>query len=178
MKLNLFQLILRQSYQTLPAALHRFHEARLGHFEGKAFVKGAGGGFAKLLRKLNGFPAPSAEELPVVVKVIRSESEERWLRKFGTTQFSSTMTRINSENVLVEDFGLFRFKFSLGVRGEQIHWTLVGWNFAGIPMLDALGPEITAWEGVDANGNYQFSTVVKFPLVGVLVDYSGWLDCK
>ncbi|MES2603855.1 MAG: DUF4166 domain-containing protein [Pseudomonadota bacterium] len=178
MKQNLFQLILRQSYQSLPPALQHFHEPRLGHFEGKAFVKGDNGALAKLLRKLNGFPAPSSEEMPIVVKVVRSESEERWLRKFGETKFSSKMTRISGENVLSEDFGLFRFKFSLSFREDRIHWNLVGWSFVGIPMPDALGPTITAWEGVNADGNYHFASSVKFPLAGVLVDYAGWLDCK
>ena len=177
MNINLFQLILRQPYQSLPPAVLHFHEPRLAHFEGKASVKGSQGLLARLLRKLGGFPAPAKDEVAITVKVIRSESQERWLRKFGDSQFSSALSRINSENVLSENFGLFRFKFSLSVRDNRIHWNPVGWSFAGIPM-DMFTPDVTAWEGVDANGNYAFAVKVDFPLVGVLMDYAGWLDCK
>lgn len=177
MNINLFQLILRQPYQLLPPAVRHFHEVRLGQFDGKATVKGAQGALARMLRKLGGFPSPVTDEVSVTLKVIRSESQERWLRKFGGSQFSSTLTRINSENVLSEDFGLFRFKFSLSVRDNRIHWNLVGWSFAGIPMFDGL-PQVTAWEGANADGNYEFAAKVEFPLVGVLMDYAGWLDCK
>jgi Domain of unknown function (DUF4166) len=175
---NIFQLILREPYALLPSAVRHFHEARLGHFEGMAMVDGARGWLPSLLRKLNGLPTPASTATALTVKVIRSEVQERWLRKFSTSQFSSTLTRINSGNLLSENFGLFRFQFSLSVRAEKIHWQLVSWNFAGIPMLDALGPTITAWEGVNAEGNYQFAVKVEAPLMGVLVDYAGWVDCQ
>jgi hypothetical protein len=178
MHINLFQLILRQPYQSLPEPLKRFHETRLGQFEGKATVRGSQGMLARILRKLGGFPEPVSQEVDITLKVIRSESQERWLRNIGTARFSSALTRINSENVLSEDFGLLRFRFSLSVRDERIHWNLVGWSFAGIPMLDDVGPEATVWEGVNANGNYEFAVKIELPLVGVLMDYSGWLDCK
>jgi hypothetical protein len=174
---NLFQLILREPYRNLQPVVQHFHEVRIGKFTGKAEVKGANGLLARMLRKLAGFPAPAAETA-LTVKVIRSEVQERWLRNFGGTQFSSTLTRINRENVLSEDFGMLRFHYSLSVREGGIHWQLVGWNFAGIPMPDSFGPDVLVRESVNADGNYQFHVLVEFPLIGVLMEYSGWLDCQ
>lgn len=169
----LFQLILRDQYQKLPAVMHRFHEARIAQFEGKAEVKGANGFMARLLRKVGGFPPP-ASETDLTLKVIRTEVQERWLRSFNNTQFSSSLTRVNRTNLLCEDFGLFNFYYTLRVRNERIVWQLERWSFAGIPMLDEL-VEVTASEGITAEGNYSFAFKLQFPLVGVLLDYSGWL---
>lgn len=169
----LFQLILRDQYQKLPAVIHRFHEARLAQFEGKAEVKGSNGFMARMLRKVGGFPSP-ASEASLTVKVIRTEVQERWLRSFNNTQFSSTLTRVNRTNLLCEDFGLFNFFYTLRVRNERIVWQLERWSFAGIPMLDSL-VEVTASEGVTPEGNYSFAVKMEFPLVGVLLDYTGWL---
>lgn len=170
----LFQLILRDQYPKLPPVVHHFHEARLAQFDGKVEVKGSNGVMAKLLRKLSGFPSPAAGELALTVKVIRSEVQERWSRSFNDGQFSSTLSRINRTNLLREDFGLFNFCYTLRVRNERIVWQLERWSFAGIPMLDEL-IELTAWEGANADGKYCFAVKVQFPLVGVLIDYSGWL---
>ena len=172
---TLFQLILRDQYRQLPAPVQHFHEVRIGNFTGKAVVKGANGVLARLLRRLSGFPAPAAET-DLTVKVIRSEVQERWLRNFGGTQFSSTLTRLRRQNVLCEDFGLFRFSFTLSVRDEGIHWQIIRWNFAGIPMPDSVGPEVLVRESVNADGKYQFNVNVEFPLIGMLMDYSGWLE--
>ncbi len=172
---NLFQLILRERYRELPAAVQHFHEVRIGQFTGKAEVKGATGVLARMLRKLAGFPAPAAET-SLTLKVIRSEVQERWLRNFGGTQFSSTLTRFNRQNVLSENFGMLRFNYTLSVRDAGIHWQVVSWNFAGIPMPDSFGPDVVARESVNADGKYQFSVTVEFPFIGMLMEYSGWLE--
>ena len=171
---NLFLLILREPYLTLPLPIQRFHEVRMGQFNGKAVVKGATGVLARLLRRLGDFPAPT-DETSLTVKVIRSEVQERWLRQFGSSQFSSTLTRLNKQNVLCENFGMFRFYFTLSVRDAGIHWQFVRWDFAGIPMPDSFSPEASVRESVNADGNYQFNVTVEFPLIGMLMEYSGWL---
>ncbi|HTQ99257.1 MAG TPA: DUF4166 domain-containing protein [Candidatus Acidoferrum sp.] len=173
---NVFQLILRENYQQLPEVVRRFHETRLGQFSGKATVKGSTGLLARALRKLAGFPPPSANEMAVTVRVIRSEVQERWLRQFGDAQFSSALQRVNRQNLLCENFGMFSFYFSLSVRGDGIHWQFERWDFAGIPMPELLSPEVEARESVDADGRYAFTTLVEFPLIGVLMDYAGWLE--
>ena len=170
----LFELILRTPYQKLPEVVQRFHAVRLGQFEGRAEVRGATGFMAKLLRRLGGFPPP-ASDAALTVRVLRTEVQERWHRQFNSHQFSSTLSRINRENLLCENFGLLSFFFALRADGERIHWQLHRWSLAGIPMPDLLGPDITAWEGVDAAGNYCFAVTVEFPLVGMLMDYSGFL---
>ncbi len=171
---NLFLLILREPYHTLPQPIQRFHEVRMGQFTGKATVKGSNGWLARLVRRLSDFPAP-AEATDVTVKVIRSEVQERWLRQFGSTQFSSTLTRVNRQNLLCENFGMFRFFFTLSVRDAGIHWQFVSWDFAGIPMPDSFGPEVSVRESVNQDGNYQLNVSVEFPLIGMLMEYSGWL---
>ena len=171
---NIFMLILREQYRSLPPAIQRFHEVRMGQFSGTAVVKGASGWLARAVRRIAGFPAPTGET-PLTVKVIRSEVQERWLRQFGKSHFSSTLTRVFSQNVLCENFGMLRFYFSLSVRDGGIHWQLVSWNFAGIPMPDSFGPEVEVRESVNAEGQYQFSVLVEFPLIGTLMEYSGTL---
>jgi hypothetical protein len=170
----IFQLILRDSYTKLPEVVRRFHEARIGSFEGRAEVKGSVSTMARLWRSLIGLPQPASESA-LTVRILRTESQERWLRQFNGAQFSSTLTRVRSQNLLCENFGLFSFYFTLRASSERIHWSMQRWSFLGIPMLDGLGPDISAWEGATPEGDYAFSVKVEFPLVGLLLDYSGTL---
>lgn len=170
----IFHLILRDSYAKLPDVVRRFHEARIGSFEGRAEVKGSVSTMARLWRNLIGLPHPAGDS-PLTVRVLRTESQERWLRQFNDSQFSSTLTRVRSQNVLCENFGLFSFYFTLRAGSDRLHWTLQRWSFLGIPMLDGLGPDITAWESATPEGHYAFSFKVELPLIGMLVDYSGHL---
>ena len=51
----------------------------------------------------------------------------------------------------------------------------MSWDFAGIPMPDSFGPEVSVRESVNQDGNYQLNVSVEFPLIGMLMEYSGWL---
>lgn len=174
--INVFQLILREQYQGLPDIIKRFHETRLGEFSGKASIKGGKGLLVRGLRKLGGFPSPTAGEVDLKVRVIRSEVQERWQRQFGDVQFSSVFVRVNRQNVLSEDFGMFRFYFSLRTITNGIEWQFERWDFAGIPMPELLSPDAEVTERLGDDGKYHFAVLVKFPLLGVLMDYSGWLE--
>ena len=170
----IFQLILRDSYGKLPEVVRRFHEVRIGSFDGRAEAKGSASTMARLWRSLIGLPQPAADSA-LTVRVLRTETQERWLRQFNGNQFSSTLTRIRSQNLLCENFGLFSFYFTLRAGSERLHWTLQRWSFLGIPMLDGLGPDISVWEGTTAEGHYGFGVKVELPLVGLLLDYTGHL---
>jgi hypothetical protein len=172
--LNLFHIILRNGYDTLPPVVQHFHEARLGHFEGEVVVTGGNGLLARLLRKLGDLPAPKGTT-PLVFKIIRTEVRERWLRQFGEAEFASTFTRVNKQNLLCENFGLLRFYYTLNVKDQRINWHCVNWSLAGIPLPDGLSPDVEAWEGSSAEGRYQFKVNIHVPLVGHLLGYAGSL---
>jgi hypothetical protein len=174
---NIFQTILRNNYAALPAVVRRFHEARIGSFDGYVDVTGAPGRLASALRRMCSLPQPGSN-MKVNVKVIRTEREERWLRQWGDAQFSSTFNRVSKGNMLSENLGMLKFIFDLGATDEYLRWRLLDWSFAGIPMPASLGPEIDAFESVDENGNYKFSVKVSFTGIGELVSYEGYLEVK
>jgi hypothetical protein len=171
--LNLFQLMLRNTYDLLPAVVRQVHEVRLGHFEGEATITGANTGLARLVRRLGGLPPPNGKT-NLVCKIIRSEFRERWLRKFGAIEQASTLTRLGKQNLLCENFGLLSFYFTLAVQEQRLYWHCVGWSMAGIPLPDGLSPDVDAWEGCDEHGRYQFHVHIRMPLVGHLLGYEGW----
>lgn len=174
--INVFQLILREQYPHLPEVVRRFHETRLGEFTGKATIKGGKGLMVRALRKIGGFPAPAEGEVALKIRVIRSEVQERVQRQFGEVQFSSVFTRINRQNLLSEDFGMFRFYFSLRALRNGIEWQFERWDFAGIPMPELLSPDAEITETVGEDGKYTFAVLVKFPIIGILMDYAGSLE--
>lgn len=171
---NLFQIMLRNGYSQLPEVVRNFHEARLGHFDGEVEVSGGAGWGATFLRKLAGLPDPMPRA-PAVVKVLRTEVQERLLRQFGPSQFASRLSRVNKQNLLREEFGLFTFYFTLSAGQQRIHWRCVSWSLAGIPMPDSLAPDVDAWEGADEQGRYLFHVAIDMPMVGRLLAYEGWL---
>lgn len=171
---NLFQLVLRSSYQNLPEVVRHCHEARLGHFEGEVEVSGSMGLLARLLRRLAGLPGPAARSA-AVIKVLRSEVRERLLRQFGAAAFSTSLSRVHKQNLLREDYGLFTFFFTLSVREQQLRWQCVGWSMAGIPLPDSLAPDVDAYEATDASGRLLFKMAIEMPGVGLLLGYEGWL---
>ena len=173
---NVFQLILRDQYTRLPDVVRRFHETRLGQFNGKATVKGVNNFMARLLRKLGGIPQPTEGETDLTVRVIRAEIQERWQRQFGDKQFSSRLDRVHGQNLLRENVGMCSYYFSLSVRGDHLHWQFERWDFMGIPMPEFFAPDIEARESAGADGRYQFAVTVEFPLIGVLLEYAGWLE--
>lgn len=174
---NIFQAILRDNYNGLPPAVRRFHESRLASYDGTANVTGAPGWMATRLRSLFNMPQPG-QGMKVNVKVLRTEREERWLRQFGSVQFSSTLNRVRKGNMLSENLGMLKFFFDLGANDQFLRWRLLEWNFAGIPLPLFLGPDIEAFEGIDENGNYRFTVKVMYPGVGELVSYDGLLEVK
>lgn len=174
---NIFQTILRNNYAILPPVVRRFHEARIGSYDGYADVTGAPGKLATTLRRLCALPQPG-KQIKVNVKVIRTEVEERWLRQWGDAQFSSTLRRVSKGNMLSENLGMVKFLFALGANEEHLRWRLLDWSIAGIPMPASLGPEIEAFERVDDNGNYRFTVKVSFTGIGELVSYEGYLEVK
>jgi hypothetical protein len=172
--INLFQIILRSSYDALPPVVRHFHEARLGHFDGNVVVTGSNSVLARLLRKLGDLPEPKGAS-PLVFKLIRTEVQERWLRQFGAAEFASTFTRVHKQNLLCENAGMFRFYYTLNVKDQRIHWHCVSWSLLGIPLPDGLSPDVEAWEGSTAEGHYQFKVNIQLPLVGHLLGYEGEL---
>jgi hypothetical protein len=175
--ITIFQTILRDRYQVLPAVVRRFHEARLGSFDGRVDITGAPGWLATRLRRLFSLPQPG-NQLNMNVKVIRTETEERWLRQWGNVQFSSTFNRVRKGNMLSENLGMVKFFFDLGASEEFLRWRLLEWNFAGLPLPLFLAPEIEVHEGVDESGKYRFSVKVNYLGIGELVTYHGSLDVQ
>lgn len=174
---NIFKAILRDNYLVLPEVVRRFHESRIGSYDGTVDVTGAPGWLATTLRSMFNMPQPGTG-MKMNVKVIRTEREERWLRQWGDKQFSSVLNRVSNGNMLSENLGMTKLFFDLGANDQYLRWRLLEWSFAGMPMPLFLGPDIEAFESIDENGNYKFWVKVMYPGVGELVTYNGTLEFK
>lgn len=137
---------------------------------------------ARLLATLGGLPAET-DAAPVRLSVRRVPEGEIWDRAFnGSTRLVSTQMDAGN-GLLGERFGLMEVRFRLSVANGELHyttdsayWTL-GSLYIRMPM--ALSPQISATEGVAADGQYPHVSVsVSAPLVGLLVSYEGDLDVE
>jgi hypothetical protein len=126
---------------------------------------------ARLIGRMMRFPAQG--DYPLHVAFAGYSGKERWTRDFGGHCFTSELSQAGDG--VAERFGPLRFVFDLLSDPGGLQMVLRGWTLFGIPMPRLLGPRIEAREWQD-KGRFRFDVRVRLPLIGPVIDYTGWLE--
>lgn len=172
----LFQHILGDAWDRLPAPLQRLHGSASTLATGRASVERGTNAAARAIGWLIGFPTASPD-IPVAVAFTRHAGTETWRRSFGSASFSSTMSAGagRADGLLNERFGPFIFGLSLVLERERLNLVVRRWSAFGFPMPAILAPTGDAFEHVDADGLFHFDVEIRLPLAGRIVRYRGYL---
>ena len=77
--------------------------------------------------------------------------------------------------MLGERLGPLRFRFSLHVYDEALHWRVQRVRLLGLPLPAGWFDGVHCRE-YEQDGRYAFQVEAALPLVGMLIRYEGWLE--
>jgi hypothetical protein len=99
---------------------------------------------------------------------------EYWERQFGQRRYASLLVADVVQGQLIEHFGPFDLRFRLTPRSDGLEWSLAGWRLCALPLPHWSVPRIECLESADGD-RFTFDIVVRFPLIGPVITYRGWL---
>jgi hypothetical protein len=170
---GLFQQVLGEAFQTLPAPIRALHTAVLPRqFHGHARVVAAEGRIARCLGRLLGFPGCSVDA-PIAVTIESAPGGQRWTRHFPPRPMVSSMW--SEHGLLLERFGPVTLRFRLHGDSNGLQWHLVAVRVLGMPLPLAWFRGVSAREYV-RDGRYRFQVRGAIVGIGILVSYEGWID--
>jgi hypothetical protein len=117
-------------------------------------------------------------ECPICRTYCRDVNVETWTRTFDGKSFKSHQYEGVGrwEKLLVERFGPLCFSMELVPKeGCRLELVIRGWKAFGVPMLLWLCPRSNSFESVET-GHFHFNVEISHPLVGLIVNYRGWLE--
>jgi hypothetical protein len=177
MKPSPFQQLLGPDFATLPEPVRRLHGLAVdATTEGRADIVAAKGFLPSLICKLSGLPG-AGRDVPVTVAFhTDGNGAEFWRRSFAGRRYASGFTAGAGRHVglLCERFFPFVFFHRLTASPQGLQWDLVAWRLLWLPLPRFLMPPAVCFESGDGD-RFVFDIDVKFPLIGQLVHYRGWL---
>ncbi len=170
---RLFETALGDRWQTLAPELRALHDVwDITTAKGEARVTRARNPLARMIAIAFGFP-PSAENVPVTVRMERIGTTERWTRNFDGSVFNSSLSS-GANGQLRERFGPVTVEMEPVVKNGTLGLVLHrGWCL-GIPLPRAFLPRSDVTESGN-DGRFHFDITVSLPGLGLLVGYKGWL---
>lgn len=172
-----FQQVLGDAWSDLPPAIAAAHNFQtVLELKGRANVVRGRSLIARAVAAAFRFPL-AGEHVPVSVSMSRSGDREVWRREFDGRQFSSTLSAGHGawDSLICETFGLIRFGMAPVIDGQRLRLVMRRWSIAGIPMPMFLLPRGETYESV-RNGRFCFDVDIRFPFLGHIVTYRGWLE--
>jgi hypothetical protein len=168
----LYARVMGERFAALPPAVRAMHEVlRDGGASGEAEVRRGRNPLARLIASSLGFPSEGAHR--VHVAFAEGEGGERWTRDFSGRTFSTFLSERGGR--LTERFGLVRFAFDLPSESTGLRMIIRRWWIGKLPLPLFLAPrsEAAEWE---EEGRFYFDVPIALPLIGLLVQYRGWLE--
>lgn len=168
----LYARVMGERFAALPPMVRAVHDI-LGDAgaAGEGRVARGGSPVARMIGAIVRFPPSGA--YPLHVAFAERGGRERWTRDFGGHAFSSELSE--KHGLAVERFGPMRFGFALAATADGLAMHLRRWSLAGVRLPLFLAPRIAAREW-EKEGRFHFDVRLRFPLVGEIVHYSGWLS--
>jgi Domain of unknown function (DUF4166) len=180
MPLSPFQQLLGNEFAILPEPVRRLHGlAGDAATEGRADIVAANGLFPWLICRLSGLPA-AGRDVPVTVAFHNDgRGGEFWRRRFAGRRYASgfSVGRGRHAGLLREQFFPFVFFHRLTPSPQSLRWELVAWRLLWLPLPRRLMPLTMCFESGDGD-RFVFEIDVKFPIIGQLIHYRGWLVQK
>jgi hypothetical protein len=175
--LSPFEQLLGEDFAILPEPVRRLHSLTEDALsEGCAEITAARGFFPWLICKLSGLPAPG-RDVPVTVAFHPDgHGGEFWRRRFASRRYASGFAAGSGRRVglLCERFFPFVFFHRLTPSAQGLRWDLVAWRWLFLPLPRWTLPPTVCFESGDGD-RFTFDIDVKFPLIGQLIHYHGWL---
>jgi hypothetical protein len=169
--------LLGPDFAVLPEPVRRLHGLTAdAKTAGRADITAAQGFWPWLICKLSGLPAPG-RDVPVTVDFhADGRGGEFWRRSFAGRRYASSFAigRGRHAGLLCERFFPFVFFHRLTPSAEGLRWELMAWRLLWLPLPRRLMPPTVCFESGDGD-RFVFDIDVKFPIVGQLVHYRGWL---
>ena len=165
-----------KNFTVLPPAVRAMHTIiGDGGASGEGTVERPDNLIARLIGAIVRFPP--AGHYPLHVHFQEKAGQEKWTRNFGGHRFSSILSQDGPDGSghVAERFGPIRFVFALPSNKEGLAMKLTRWTFFGIPMPHALAPRTEAREWQDEQDRFRFDVAIRFPLIGPIIHYRGWL---
>ena len=167
----LYARVMGEAFHALPPAVRQIHQIlRDAGAAGEAEVVLGRNPLARFIARFLGFPPAGRHS--VHLDFSERGGRERWTRAFSGHRFSSEL--FEKEGRLNERFGLIRFEFDLPSDGSELRMIIRRWWLGPIPLPLRLAPRSDAREWEEA-GRFQFHVPIDLPLLGLLVEYRGWL---
>ncbi|HWW27983.1 MAG TPA: DUF4166 domain-containing protein, partial [Caulobacter sp.] len=115
------------------------------------------------------------------VTITPTAGGERWVRRFGTRTFGSTIAPARDDPWTFEETaGLLTFRFSVASYPGGFSWIFEGWRLGPAPLPRAWAPRIRARTfsppSKNGDGAYRFRVLVAHPWLGVIFGYAGRLS--
>lgn len=177
---HLFARILGGSWASLAPEIQAMHSSKsASEAEGIAVIERGNGFLANLAANILGLPE-AGRDVPVNVKFETKKGKEIWTRTFAGKSFSSLQFegKNRSQGLLMESFGPLTFGIALiPESGDTLRLVLRQWSFFGINLPLLFGPRSNSYEQVK-DGKFTFNIDISYPLIGKIVNYSGWLTHK
>jgi len=172
-----FQQLLGAEFDILPEPVRRLHGLTAdAATEGRSDIVAGKGFWPWLICLLAGFPAPG-RDVPVTVAFhVNAQGGEFWRRRFAGRRYQSGFAAGAGRHagLLAERFFPFVFFHRLTPNAQGLRWDLVAWRLGPMPLPRWLMPPTICFESGDGE-RFVFDIDVKFPLIGQLIHYRGWL---
>ena len=167
----LYARLLGSRFAGLAPAVRSLHEVLAdGGAAGRATVRRGRNPVTRFVASLFGFPPEGEHSLHL--HIVERNGEETWIRDFGGRRFASRLS--DRGGLLIERFGLFRFGFDLPVENGALTMAMRRWWLGPLPLPLAFAPSAPAREW-EEGGRFRFEVAIALPVLGLLVDYRGWL---
>jgi hypothetical protein len=178
--LSPFQQLLGSDFAMLPEPVRRLHGLTAdAATEGRADIVAARGFWPWLVCKLSGLPAPGRDVAVTVAFYVDGRGGEFWRRRFAGRRYASGFSVGTGRHagLLCERFFPFVLFHRLTASPQALRWDLVAWRLLWLPLPRWLMPPTVCSESGDGD-RFVFDIDVKFPIIGQLIHYRGWLAQK
>jgi hypothetical protein len=170
---GLYQRLLAQDFDRLPASLRRFHRTSAGAAAtGELHVTRAAGPAARALALIFRLP-PAGECVPVLLRVSIDGETELWERVIGTRLLRSRQW-IEGRR-LVERVGVLTFAFDVAADERGMRLRSVGCRLLGMPLPSRVAPCVDA-DVAGGDAHWDLTVVVRAPIVGLVTSYYGRVE--
>ena len=172
-----FEQLLGPDFAVLPEPVRRLHGLTAdASTQGRADIAAAPGFLPWLVCKLSGLPAPGLDVPVTVAFHADGQGGEFWRRNFAGRRYQSgfEVGRGRRAGLLCERFFPFVFFHRLTASPAGLQWDLVAWRLGPLPLPRWLMPPTICFESGDGD-RFVFDIDVKFPIIGQLIHYRGWL---
>ena len=170
---TLFQALLGASFYSLPPAVRLLHASRgSNRYAGAVTVVRGHNAVSRLCGRISGLPS-AMQDAPLAVLFHSNDKGETWQRDFNGHAMSSRL-HFCGPRLLGERLGPLRFRFSLHVYDQALHWRVQRVRLLGLPLPAGWFDGVRCRED-EQDGRYAFLVEAALPLVGTLIRYEGWL---